>query len=186
MKRQIRSSVFETNSSSTHSIAIPKKPVIAGEYISFNIGEFGWENDCVDTANYLYTAILEQDDRDELLDKLKDILNNHSIKYKFEEPKYEKSNDGKRIWLSFKCGYIDHANETRKFILAVLNDEDLLMRYLFGDSAVYTGNDNQDDDSGGCNIANKYYWTKDEHGEYVEVPNPYHDSENYDYFYKGN
>lgn len=97
MKRQIRSSVFETNSSSTHSIAIPKKPVVTGEYISFSIGEFGWENDCVDTADYLYTAILEQDDRDELLDKLKDILNNHSIKYKFEEPKYKKSNDGKYL-----------------------------------------------------------------------------------------
>lgn len=186
MKRQIRSSVFETNSSSTHSIAIPKKPVVAGEYISFSIGEFGGENDCVDTANYLYTAILEQDDRNELLDKLKDILNNHSIKYKFEKPKYKKSNDGKYIWLSFDCGYIDHANETRKFVLAVLNDEDLLIRYLFGDSAVYTGNDNQDDDPGGCNIANEYCWTEDEHEEYVEVPNPYHDSENYDYFYKGN
>ena len=95
MKRQIRSGVFETNSSSTHSIAIPKKSVVAGEYISFSIGKFGWENDCVDTANYLYTAILEQNDRDELLDKLKDILNNHSIKYKFKKPKYRKSNDGK-------------------------------------------------------------------------------------------
>ena len=85
-----------------------------------------------------------------MLDKLKYILNNHSIKYKFEKPKYRKSNDGKYIWLSNDCGYIDYANETRKFVLAVLNDEDLLMRYLFGDSAVYNGNDNQDDDPGGC------------------------------------
>lgn len=114
MKRQIRSSVFETNSSSTHSIAIPKKTVVAGEYISFSIGEFGWENDCVNTANYLYTAILEQDDRDELLDKLKDILNNHSIKYKFQKPKYGKSNDGEYAWLEY--GYIDHSDEIRDFM----------------------------------------------------------------------
>jgi acetyltransferase-like isoleucine patch superfamily enzyme len=31
MKRQIRNSVFETNSSSTHSIAIPKKGVTIGK-----------------------------------------------------------------------------------------------------------------------------------------------------------
>ena len=54
--KQIRTSVFETNSSSTHSIAISKKPVTIGKYIYFGIGEFGWENDCVNTADYLYTA----------------------------------------------------------------------------------------------------------------------------------
>ena len=56
---QIRAGVFETNSSSTHSIAISKKPVVIGKSIRFGIGEFGWENDCVDTADYLYTAILD-------------------------------------------------------------------------------------------------------------------------------
>ena len=35
MKRQIRSSVFETNSSSTHSIAISKAPPVIGKYIHF-------------------------------------------------------------------------------------------------------------------------------------------------------
>lgn len=88
MKRQIRNSVFETNSSSTHSIAISKKPVVIGKFIKFNIGEFGWENDCVDTADYLYTAILDQDDdvRNDLLDRLKGILDKHSIEYEFAEP----------------------------------------------------------------------------------------------------
>jgi hypothetical protein len=85
---QVRKGVFETNSSSTHSIAISKKPVVIGKSIHFRIGEFGWEEKCVDTADYLYTAILEQDDRDSLLDRLKEMLDNHSIQYKFEEPKY--------------------------------------------------------------------------------------------------
>lgn len=185
MKRQIRNSVFETNSSSTHSIAISKKPVVIGKYIHFGIGEFGWENDCVDTADYLYTAILEQNDyRDELLGKLKEILDKYSIEYEFEEPEWHKSSYNDGVWLEY--GYIDHSYEVREFIFAVLNDEDLLMRYLFGDSAVYTGNDNQDSHPSGCNIADEYYWEEDEKGKYVEKLNPYHDPENYDYFYKGN
>ena len=58
MKRQIRRGVFETNSSSTHSIAIPKR-CTKTNYMSFNIGEFGWGWDEVDPADYLYTAIYE-------------------------------------------------------------------------------------------------------------------------------
>lgn len=183
MKRQIRNMVFETNSSSTHSIAISKKKPVVGKHIRFGIGEFGWENDCVDTADYLYTAILEQNEADELLGKLKEILNSHSIEYEFEEPNYETSSDGKYKWLS--DGYVDHSSETREFIFAVLDDEDLLMRCLFGDSQVYTGNDNQDCRPAGCNIADEIIWEY-ENGNYIEKPNPYHDSENYDYFYKGN
>lgn len=181
---QIRKNVFETNSSSTHSIAISKKPVVIGKYISFHIGEFGWENDCVDPADYLYTAILDQSDSIDLLNKLKEILDKHSITYSLEEPLYKKSSYGDYIYLSY--GYVDHSYEAREFIFAVLNDEDLLMRYLFGDSYVYTGNDNQDDDPSGCNIANEYIYVENEHGEYVKQLNPYHDSVNYDYFYKGN
>jgi hypothetical protein len=184
MKRQVRSSVFETNSSSTHSIAISKAPVVIGKFISFGIGEFGWENDTADTADYLYTAILEQNNSSELLNKLKEILDRNSIEYKFEEPRYEKSADGKYEWLDY--GYIDHGYELGEFLDAVLNDEDLLMRYLFGDSVVYTGNDNQDSVPDGCDIADEYCWTEDENGKYIEMLNPYHDSVNYDYYYKGN
>ena len=184
MKRQIRSSVFETNSSSTHSIAIAKAPVVIGKSIHFGIGEFGWANGCADTADYLYTAILEQNNHSELLNKLKEILDRHSIEYKFEEPKYRKSTDGKYEWIDY--GYIDHSDELDDFLDAVLNNEDLLMRYLFGDSAVYTGNDNQDSDPSGCDIADEHYWTEDENGKYIELPNPYHDPVNYEYFYKGN
>ena len=182
MKRQVRRGVFETNSSSTHSICISKKPAVIRNSVSFRIGEFGWENDCVDTADYLYTAILEQGESDELLDKLKEILDRHSIEYTFEEPDYETSSDGTYKWLGY--GYIDHSSETREFMFAVLDDEDLLMRCLFGDSCVYTGNDNQDCHPAGCNIADDIVWEY-ENGKYVKKPNPHHDPENYDYFYKG-
>ena len=181
---QIRSSVFETNSSSTHSIAISKKPAVIGKHISFAIGEFGWENGCADTADYLYTAILEQNNSSELLNKLKEILDKYSIEYAFEKPTYQTSSDGKYEWISY--GYIDHGYELGDFLDAVLSNEDLLMRYLFGDSNVYTGNDNQDDHPSGCNIADEYIWEENDEGDYVEVPNPYHDPVNYEYFYKGN
>ena len=180
MKRQIRNNVFETNSSSTHSIAISKKPPVIGKYIYFGIGEFGWRNDCVDIADYLYTAILEQDERDELLERLKSILNTHSIEYEFEEPKYWIGDSGNKY---LDEGYIDHSDETREFIEAVLSDDDMLMRCLFGDSCVYTGNDNQDPCPSGCNIAEDTYYDWDKK---AMVDNPYHDPENYDYFYKGN
>jgi hypothetical protein len=173
--KQIRQNVFETNSSSTHSICISKKPVSAdGHFIHFYIGEYGWENDCVDTADYLYTAILCMSDAEELLEKLQSALDRHNITYKFEEPDYS---DG---WLN--NGYIDHSGETRDFVEAVLADDDMLMRCLFGDSSVYTGNDNSSDYDNMCYAAYETIWDDD----WKQIPNPNHDSENYDYFFKGN
>ncbi len=178
--KQTRRNVFETNSSSTHSICISKAPVTAGKCIYFGIGEFGWENDCVGTAAYLYTAILCMDDSEELLNKLKDMLGRHGIEYDFEEPEYDEEYD------YLNNGYIDHSYDTREFIDAVLADDDMLMRCLFGpDSCVYTGNDNQDERPSGCNIAEEFIWEY-ENGKWVEKPNPYHDKEKFDYFYKGN
>lgn len=178
--KQIRRNVFETNSSSTHSICISKAPVKVGKHIHFRIGEYGWENDCVDTADYLYTAILEQRDRDELLERLKNILDSHSIEYEFEEPVYRTSSDGTYKWLDY--GYIDHSGETRDFIDAMLSNDDMLMRCLFGDSCVYTGNDNSSDYDYMCYSAYETIWDDD----YKEIPNPNHNPEKYDYFFKGN
>lgn len=184
MKRQIRTSVFETNSSSTHSIAISKAPAKIGKSISFYIGEYGWENDCVDTASYLYTAILyiySREVAEEKIEHLKRILDKHDVSYHFEEPKYFISSyDGCQY---LDNGYIDHGAECTDFVEIVLNNEDMLMRYLFGDSCVYTGNDNQDCRPSGCDIARAEYYDWD-FNEYVD--NPYHDEEKYEYFYKGN
>lgn len=183
--RQIRNRVFETNSSSTHSICISKEPVTFSTYpLIFHIGEYGWENTCIDdTASYLYTAILdgyEYNDAMTKLEVLKDILDNYGIEYEFDEPKWHICDDGDR-WLTE--GYLDHASEAHDFVETVLNDDDMLMRYLFGNSFIYTGNDNQDDIPSGCDIANEEFYDYDAH-EYVS--NPYHNTEHYDYFYKGN
>lgn len=179
--KQIRRGVFETNSSSTHSICISKAPVTAGKYISFGIGEYGWENDCVDTTDYLYTAILEQPDRDELLERLKNILDDNHIVYEFEEPKYWISDNGDKY---LEEGYIDHSCETREFINAVLSDTDMLMRCLFGNSYVYTGNDNSSSYNNRCYSAYETIWDEDDYQK--KISNHNHDPANYDYFFKGN
>lgn len=174
-KTVIRNGMFETNSSSVHSICISKKPVgnVKGKKIAFYLGEYGWENSTVDTPDYLYTAIMCQSLSDYLLDKLKSILDKYEIDYTFQP--IEKAS---RWW------GIDHSGETIDFVNAVLEDEDLLLRYLFdNESVIYTGNDNcgSKDYLDTCFIGDEYYW-----GDGGEKPNPYHDSENFDYFVKGN
>lgn len=184
---QVRDGVFETNSSSTHSIVIPKKTNKTAQHIDFYVGEYGWENRVVyDTPSYLYTAILYTSstiDRDEWLDKLKDILNAHGISYTFHGPKHNDNDE-----YDFEEGYIDHGYELHDFINALFDDEEMLIRYLV-DGVVYTGNDNDEGHPDGCDIADDGYWCY----KYVDdnlveewKPNPYHDEEHYDYFYKGN
>lgn len=181
--RQIRNGVFETNSSSCHSICIQKdKNITLPSSIHFSIGEYGWEFDCVDTASYLYTLILNSKDKEEKLNTLKSVLDKHNINYTFEEPKLRKY-----YWIGdeyLDTGYVDHNSCARNFIEAVLNDEDLLLRCLFGtDSCVYTGNDNSAEQDNMCYCADETIWD-DEKCEFVLNPN--HKPDKYDYFYKGN
>ena len=178
-KTVIRKGTFETNSSSVHSICISKKPVgnIKGKKISFYLGEYGWENESVDVADYLYTAIMSRSDSDEFLDRLKVVLDKYNIEYTFQP--IEKAS---RWW------GIDHSYETTDFLNAVLGDEDLLLRCLFNDdSVVYTGNDNQDVRYDTCDQAEAYIESFDSKcHKWVSKPNPYHKEDEYDYFYKGN
>ena len=107
---QVRGGVFETNSSSTHSICIQKKPVDADySYIVFNTGEYGWDEREVNLGDYLYTAILclDPDGKKGYLSKLKSILDAHSIRYEFEWPEYDER------WHCYEDCYIDHCYRMR-------------------------------------------------------------------------
>lgn len=149
MKIQVRHGVFETNSSSTHSICIAREVVQfdKSKTVRFGIGEFGWEfytlRSTEDKASYLYTGILSLE-YDDYLDELKDLLDANGIKYEFEEPKYREISHGKYL-----ChGYIDHGYGLSGFIRAVLKDSNKLISYLFSDkSFILTGNDNSN-----CNV----------------------------------
>lgn len=150
MKRQIRKNVFETNSSSTHAICISKENVYNKEdYVSFGIGEFGWKfavyKDTDDKASYLITAILgrSKEYADEKLARLKQLLEENNIEYTLPELEEKSWEYNGQIHNYYEIdGYIDHAGETEEFVEAVLSDSESLMKYLFGDSFIVTGNDN--------------------------------------------
>lgn len=139
--KQIRKSVFETNSSSTHSICITKNDILDSQVVNniyFELGEFGWEICTLDTINdkasYLYTAIV-YNDKLELIESIKRILDKNNVNCEFEELEDDDY-----------C-YIDHGYKLNKFIDDICNNEDKLMRFLFSsESFVLTGNDNDDHD----------------------------------------
>lgn len=191
--RQIRQNTFETNSSSTHSICISKNPVVdvRNKHVYFGSGEFGWSTDTVtDTASYLYTAMVTayspQEFR-EKLEKLKNILDKYGITYDFspvEEIKSDYTPDySYLVFTNDRYASVDHARQCIPFIESLLNDEDMLLRYLFGDSCIYTGNDNSNEYNDDCYRAFDTIWDDEKH---EEVPNYKHDEEHYDYFFKGN
>ena len=142
--KTIRSNVFETNSSSTHSIAIPKN-CETNNFISFHVGDFGWGWEEVDPADYFYTAIYETSNTEEelkqKLDKLSSILESRGISYKFFPVKYHTSVYNGTCYLSLDDGYIDHGRELTDFVNELLDDGDKLVRFL-SRGLVFTGNDN--------------------------------------------
>ena len=136
MKRQIRRCVFETNSSSTHAICITKDGYELKDHIDFHTGEYGWEceeyGDFDNKASYLITAILSMDK--EYADEKLMQLNIKSYKY-----------DGKtHRYYDIGYDYIDHVEKLKSWIDDLLLDSDKLFRYLFGNSVIITGNDNDD------------------------------------------
>lgn len=160
MKQQIRKGLFETNSSSTHSIVIGNN----GEDIYANLPEevyfggdcFGWEHDVYyDTqskASYLFTSLVNCG-MNEYIDNIKDILAKWNINAVFEELNKHGDFD------SFS--YVDHPYENEELVKSLCENEDLLMNYLFSDgSFVETGNDNDDRDFEGeepKNVLLDYY-----------------------------
>ena len=157
MKKQIRQGVFETNSSSTHSICIAKDAELSiPKSVNFKFGEFGWECDTLQSiqkkADYLYTGLIAND-RQEDVDKIVQFLENKGIEVSVEEPIYETrsytDSDGKLVEYKSggNIGYVDHSYELGEFLDAVCEDENKLMRYLFSElSFIITGNDNDDED----------------------------------------
>lgn len=149
--KQIRNSVFETNSSSTHSICIAKdQSFTLPERIYFEFGEFGWECDTLQSteqkASYLYTGMIANDMMDQFSSVVK-TLESKGIEVKAEEPIWKESSYTPGYKYVDNGGYVDHSDELAEFIKAVTEDEGKLLRYLFSPlSFIITGNDNDDED----------------------------------------
>lgn len=143
--KQIRTGVFETNSSSTHSICIAKEATLdIPATLRFHFGQFGWECDTLrsteEKASYLYTGLWHNDRHDDI-QKVIGTLAGNGVAATAEEAQYD--GDG----YSRNVGYVDHGNELGSFLDAVVGDSDRLMRFLFSDlSFIITGNDNDDED----------------------------------------
>ena len=140
---KIRNNVFETNSSSVHSIVVSTEPVnsIPGT-IWFGIGEYGWEmdelKDSFSRASYFYTAACCLYNRD-IAPDLYDMLTPYGYELVFDKPIFDE--DG---WLT--NGHIDHVDGCKEFVDTLMGDADLLIKFIFNDhSFVITGNDNCDE-----------------------------------------
>jgi hypothetical protein len=155
--KQIRRNVFETNSSSTHSICIAKDAELTiPESLHFDFGEFGWECDTLyslgEKASYLYTGLIANN-RKEDAEKIFELLRSKEIEVTAEEPTFKTYNhtnsEGKPVEYTYpvNAGYVDHSNNLTDFLNAICQDENKLMNYLFSDlSFIITGNDNDDSD----------------------------------------
>lgn len=151
MKKQIRQGVFETNSSSTHSICIAKDAKLEiPKELHFEFGEFGWECATLDSlqekASYLYTGLIAEN-RKEDADKIFEILRSKGIEVTADEAKYVESTHTKGYFYYDNAGYVDHSDELKGFHDAIMADENRLMNFLFSPlSFIITGNDNDDED----------------------------------------
>ena len=128
-------------------------------------------------ASYLYQAICDcnsDDDKEEKLNQIRELLKQYGVECEFEPDKDKEWGDG----------YIDHADETSDFVKAVLSDGEKLVKYLFGNSIIVTGNDNGD----GYN--DRMYVNEGEevtnYGTYTNYGGLKPEFEDYEVFEKGN
>lgn len=155
--KQIRQSVFETNSSSTHSICIAKNVELdIPKTLQFKFGEFGWECDTLNStyekASYLYTGLYANSRKGDIA-KIKQLLEDNEIEVSFEEPivrmrSYTNSEGKLEEYESCdNSGYVDHSYDLADFLDAVCENKETLFNYLFSPlSFIITGNDNDDND----------------------------------------
>ena len=171
MKIQIRRGVFETNSSSVHTITITKNSnnLKFPKKLIFDSGDYGWEHASLTTpeekASYLWEGIISAfpdhknknlTEYNKAIASITKILKSVGIKavFKYNNPKYIKSKFEDYYYYEF-CdkdgnvddGYIDHSSELCTFLYDVCFDKTKLLNYLFStESFIKTGNDNEDED----------------------------------------
>ena len=147
MKKQIRQGVFETNSSSTHSMCIHpgNKYVPNMSKLEIKTGEFGWEEETYDRMNdklsYALTYALG-DNSNKYIEMLNEVLtdNMSDTDITYNGMSYEKLIGIPRYY-DEDFGYIDHQSldEASEMFLS----KNILEDFIFGrDSYFVTDNDN--------------------------------------------
>ena len=169
MKIQIRRGVFETNSSSVHTLTITKNSnnLKFPKKLIFDSGNYGWEHARLTTpeekASYLWEGIISVfpdyknknlTEYNKAIASITKILKSVGVKavFKYNNPKYEESEWGNHYEFCDKDGniddgYMDHSSELCTFLYDVCFDKTKLLNYLFStESFIKTGNDNEDED----------------------------------------
>lgn len=176
MKKKARQSVFETNSSSVHSLSIRNidSSDTIREYMqengkTLNIeGDcFGWEFETYDTPakklSYVYTLACSYswDEYLTMREFMKETLQSVGLEPIFEEMKECKySADGDSFVEPIQRNSwdvcIDHAEYLKDFANDIFSDGNLMLSFIFNKgSYILTGNDNDDRELGG-HIPEKY------------------------------
>lgn len=158
---KIRKGTFETNSSSTHAICIPKEK-FADNYlpnslrydkkenviICFHLDYFGWDWKTLydqDALNYLYTFMfcyLGDADFKDGIDKIKACLKKRDIKCSFEKSKIKDRDYF--IWDTTKKQIgIDQSSSLHIWYNDLIKDDAKLWSFICK-GQVFTGNDNSD------------------------------------------
>lgn len=163
MKHNIRHAFFETNSSSIHAICIPKKSNISIDFdkILVSLGDYGWEyrtyDRIPDKLSYLVTALFQNKDYQRIYKVFK-TLEDYGIQLEFLDNWLKTIYKNKGLVelndvepytyidiYGVKRDYgIDHADEAYNIACKIVDDSNLLTSYLFGQSLIITGNDNDD------------------------------------------
>lgn len=169
MKTTIRRGVWETNSSSVHTLSVINESDVKKypEKVVFGSGEFGWENqiytntaskaayiwEILNYMNYYREEYDECKDVLEIIKKIKKTLTKNGIKPVFEFPNDTIcKNDNGTVYHYFvnkkgkgDGGYVDHPDEAVGFVRELADDPKKLLNFLFDKKSwIRTGNDNQD------------------------------------------
>lgn len=139
MKQTIRKGVFETNSSSVHTLTICKDSNRSyPQSLYLYSMDFGWEEhdytDAAIKASYIYTYLKNCVNDDSRLDLFIQTLRDAGVNVNVEE-------DDGIIDREWHC--IDHYEDLSDFMDAIFSDKELLLDFIFNpNSELVTGNDN--------------------------------------------
>lgn len=162
--KQVRRSVFETNSSSTHSITITHGKIVNNNirvdrdgYIHTELGEFGWEiwdyKGQAERLSYLVTMLAVKSDvtlwcyEDDESRTEKDIVEDIMKTYEFEKLSDEIGRHARcsGVIIDPSDGYIDHQSheDYRDFQDFLDQYNTNVVEFVFGrGNVVHTDNDN--------------------------------------------
>lgn len=155
-KKQIRSNVFETNSSSSHSLTLSQEALVPAPfppqvlrrgYVDISLGEFGWEwqryYDPIAKLSYLATQVTDGHVPEDCPDNTDVSTYEHNQELQMlGQVVKEHTGCEMRIYGS---GYIDHqsAKSDGANGMELFADKEKLKRFIFdANSYIQTGNDN--------------------------------------------